>query len=229
MFSMLPRTKRDVSFVTRKSYARLPQILDIPNLIGVQLDSFRWFQEEGLSQLLEEISPIQDFTGNRLELSFVDYEFRTPRYSEQECRHRDLTYSAQLYVKARLLVKGTGEIKEEDLFFSSLPLMTAKGTFITSGAERVVVSQLLRSPGVFFTQEEDTTSGRALCNAKLIPTHGAWLEVETNNRNVISAKIDGKRRIPITTLLRAIGYSNDEELLNLFSKEDSSPEHQFTR
>ena len=229
MVSMLPHAERDASFVARKSYARLPQILDIPNLIGVQLDSFRWFQEEGLRQLLEEISPIQDFTGNRLELSFVDYEFRTPRYSEQECHHRDLTYSAQLYVKARLLVKGTGEIKEEDLFFSSLPLMTAKGTFITSGAERVVVSQLLRSPGVFFTLEEDTTSGRALCNAKLIPTHGAWLEVETNNRDVISAKIDGKRRIPITTLLRAIGYSDDEELLALFSKEDESPEHQFIR
>jgi DNA-directed RNA polymerase subunit beta len=228
MVSMLPHTERAASFVTRKSYARLPQILEIPNLIGVQLDSFRWFQEEGLRQLFEEISPIQDFTGNRLELSFIDYEFRTPRYSEQECRHRDLTYSAQLYVKARLLVKSTGEIKEEDLFFSSIPLMTAKGTFITSGAERVVVSQLLRSPGVFFTQDEDATSGRALCSAKLIPTHGAWLEVETNNRDVISAKIDGKRRIPITTLLRAIGFSGDEDLLKLFS-EDDSEEHQFIR
>ena len=227
MFSMLPHTKGDASPVARKSYAKLPQILDIPNLIAVQLDSFRWFQEEGLRQLLEDLSPIKDFTGNRLEISFVDYEFRTPRYSEQECRHRDLTYSAQLYVKARLLIKGTGEIKEEDLFFSSLPLMTAKGTFITSGAERVVVSQLLRSPGAFFTVEEDATSGRGLCSAKLIPTHGAWLEVETNNRDVISAKIDGKRRIPITTLLRAIGYSDDQELLNLFSKEDDAPEHQF--
>ncbi len=222
-----PHTKGCTSFVARKSYAKLPKILDIPNLIGVQLDSFRWFQEDGLRQLLEEISPIQDFTRNRLELSFVDYEFRTPRYSEQECRHRDLTYSAQLYLKARLLVKATGEIKEEDLFFSSLPLMTAKGTFITSGAERVVVSQLLRSPGVFFTLEEDTSSGRELCSAKLIPTHGAWLEIETNNRDVISAKIDGKRRIPITTLLRAIGYSDDIDLLNLFSKEDDSLEHQF--
>jgi len=229
MIFMSPHTEKKMSPVVRKSYARLPQILDVPNLIEVQLDSFRWFQEKGLRQLLEEISPIKDFTGNRLELSFINYEFRPPRHSEQECLHRDLTYSIPIYVRARLLVKGTGEIKEEDLFFGSLPLMTAKGTFITSGAERVVVSQLLRSPGVFFTLEEDASSGRALCNAKLIPTHGAWLEFETSNRDVISAKIDGKRKIPITTLLRAIGYSSDEELLNLCSKEDSSPDHQFVR
>ena len=229
MVSMLPSTTKERALTLRKSYARLPDVLEVPNLIEVQLDSFRWFQEQGLRQLLEEISPIKDFTGNRLELSFIDYEFHAPRYSEQECRHRDLTYSAQLYVRARLLVKATGEIPEEDLFFGSLPLMTANGTFITSGAERVVVSQLLRSPGVFFTLEEDVTSGRSLCHAKLIPTHGAWLEIETNNRDVISAKIDGKRRIPITTLLRAIGYSSDQELFDLFSKEDSSPEHQFIR
>ena len=229
MVSMLSQTATGASFSSRKSYARLPHVLDVPNLIEVQLNSFRGFQEEGLRTLLKEISPIKDFTGNRLELNLVDYEFRAPRHSEQECRHRDLTYSTQLYVKASLLVKVTGEIKEEDLFFGSLPLMTAKGTFITSGAERVLVNQLLRSPGVFFTLEEDATSGRALCHAKLIPTHGAWLEIETNNRDVISAKIDGKRRIPITTLLRAIGYSNDEELIELFSGEDTTPEHQFIR
>jgi DNA-directed RNA polymerase subunit beta len=228
MAAIVPHTK-DTSPVSRKSYAKLPHVLDVPNLIEVQLSSFRSFQEEGLKRLLEEISPIKDFTGNRLELSFIDYEFRTPRHSEEECRHRDLTYSTQLYVRARLLVKATGEIKEEDLFFGSLPLMTARGTFITSGAERVVVSQLLRSPGVFFTLVEDATSGRDLCSAKLIPTHGAWLEVETNNRDVISAKIDGKRRIPVTTLLRAIGYGSDEELLGLFSGDDTSEEHQFIR
>ena len=229
MASVLPQTEKETSPVSRKSYAKLPYVLDVPNLIEVQLNSFRRFQEEGLRRLLDEISPIKDFTGNRLELSFIDYEFRAPRHSEQECRHRDLTYSTQLYVRARLLVKATGEIKEEDLFFGSLPLMTARGTFITSGAERVVVSQLLRSPGAFFILEEDATSGRDLCHAKLIPTHGAWLEVETNNRDVISAKIDGKRRIPVTTLLRAIGYSGDEELLGLFPEDDDSPEHQFIR
>ena len=222
-------TKKKVSPIFRKSYARLPLILDVPNLIKVQLDSFLRFQEKGLKKLLEDISPIKDFTGNRLELSFTGYEFRTPRHSEQECRQRDLTYSAPFYVRAKLLVKGTGEIKEQDLFFGDIPLMTAKGTFIISGAERVVVSQLLRSPGVYFTIEEDATSGRELCHAKLIPDRGAWLEFETSNRDVISAKIDGRRKIPITTLLRTIGYSSDEQLLNMFSKEDSSSEHQFIR
>ncbi len=226
--STAPTGKRKL-ISSRKSYARLPHILDVPNLIKVQLDSFLWFQEKGLKQLLEEASPIKDFTGNRLELSFIGYEFREPRYSEQESRQRGLTYSAPLYIRARLLVKVTGEIKEEDIFLGDIPLMTAKGTFIISGAERVVVSQLLRSPGVYFTTKEDPVSGRELCYAKLIPTRGAWLEFETSNRDVISAKIDGKRKIPITTLLRAIGYGSDEQLLNLFSKEDDSPEHQFTR
>ncbi len=214
-------------FVLRKSYAKLPEILAVPNLVKVQLDSFHWFQEEGLKQLLEEISPIKDFTGTRQEISFVGYEFREPRNSEKECAQRDLTYSAPLYIKTRLLVKGTGEIKEQDLFFGDIPLMTTKGTFITGGAERVVVSQLLRSPGVYFVAEEDPTSGRRLCHAKLVPGHGAWLEFETNNQGVISVKINGKRKIPATTLLRAIGFSSDEELLDLFSKGDDSQERQF--
>jgi DNA-directed RNA polymerase subunit beta len=215
--------------VPRKSYARLPQILEVPNLLKIQTDSFHWFQEQGLRHLLEEISPIEDFTGNRLALSFTDYEFREPHHSEPECRQRDLTYSAPLYVRTQLLIKETGEIKEQDLFFGDIPLMTAKGTFITSGAERVAVSQLLRSPGVHFSIEEDATSGRELCHAKLIPTRGAWLEFETNNRDVISAKIDGKRKIPITTLLRAIGYGREKQLQTLFSTEDNSPEHQYIR
>jgi DNA-directed RNA polymerase subunit beta len=217
------------STITRKSYAKLPNVLDVPNLIKVQLDSFQRFQEDGLKQLLEEISPIKDLTGNRLELGFVAYEFREPRpgHSEQECHERDQTFSAPLYVKVRLLVKETGEIKEQDLFFGDIPLMTSKGTFITSGAERVVVSQLLRSPGVYFTREEDPVTGRDLCQAKLIPTRGAWLEFETSNRNVISTKIDGKRKIPITTLLRAIGFGSDEELLKLFEKEEKQSEYKY--
>ncbi len=215
--------------LSRKSYGKLPHVLDVPNLIKVQLDSFQRFQEEGLRQLLEEVSPIKDLTGNRLELSFVAYEYREPRpgHSEQECHERDLTYSAPLYVKVRLLVKDTGEIKEQDLFFGDIPLMTAKGTFITSGAERVVVSQLLRSPGVYFTCDEDPVSGRTLCSAKLIPTRGAWLEFETSNRNVLSAKIDGKRKIPITTLLRGLGYGSDDILLKMFEAEDSLTDHNY--
>ena len=214
--------------VARKIYSRLPQILDVPNLIEVQLASYRWFQEEGIKHLLEEISPIKDFTGNRLELSFIGYEFREPRYSEQECCQREQTYSVPLYVKARLLVKSTGEIKEPfDLFFGDIPMMTAKGTFITSGTERVVVSQLLRSPGIYFTAEEDTNTGRRLCRANLVPSRGAWLEFETSSRDVISVKIDGKRKIPVTTVLKAIGYSSDDEIKGIFAKEDSDPDRQF--
>jgi len=134
-------TEKDLYPVARKSYARLPQILPVPNLIEVQLESFRWFQEEGLRQVLEEVSPIRDFTGNRLELNFIGYEFREPRHTESECLQRDLTYSAPLYVKTRLLIKGTGEIKEQDLFLGDIPLMTIRGTFIkwsgTSGGQPV--------------------------------------------------------------------------------------------
>jgi DNA-directed RNA polymerase subunit beta len=213
----------------RISFSHLPQILEVPNLIEVQLNSFRWFQEKGLKELFEEISPIKDFTGNRLELSFVGYEFREPRHNEQECRQKDLTYSAPLYVRTRLLVKETGEIKEQDLFFGDIPLMTAKGTFITSGAERIVVSQLLRSPGVYFTAKDDPASGRVLCSGKVIPTRGAWLEFETSNRDVIAGKIDGKRKIPMSTLLRAIGYSADEQLFKLVEDVDTNPDHLYMK
>ena len=212
------------------SYAHISQVVEVPNLIDLQLASFQWLQEDGIKQLLEELSPIKDFTGNRLELSFVDYEFREPRLSEQECTQRDQTYSITLYVKARLLVKGTGEIKEPfDLFFGDMPMMTAQGTFITSGTERVIVSQLLRSPGVYFTVAEDAVSGRRMCNANLIPSRGAWLDFETSTRDVISVKIDGKRKIPITTLLRAIGFASDDELLSMFAGEDNDPDHQFIK
>ena len=208
-------TKSMKSLVPRYSYAKLPQLLDVPNLVTIQLEPFRWFQEEGLRLLLEEISPIKDFTGNRLEISFTGYEFREPTHSEQECRQRDLTFSAPLYVKTRLLLKATGEIKEQDLFFGDIPLMTTNGTFITGGAERVIVSQLLRSPGVYLVSEEDPASGRKLCKAKLIPSHGAWLEFDTSNADVISIKINGKRKVPCTTLLRALGYSQDKQLIAL--------------
>ena len=189
-------TEKRTSFVARKSYAKLPEVLGVPNLIQVQLDSYRWFQEEGLKHLFAEVSPIKDFTGNRYELSFVGYELRPGQstLTEAECRKRDQTYSAPLYVRTRLLLKATGEIKEQDLFFGDIPLMTTTGAFVTSGIERVVVSQVLRSPGIYFTTERDAASGRQLCSAKLIPTRGAWLELETSGRNILSAKINGKRK-----------------------------------
>ena len=222
-------TKSVKALIPRHSYARLPQILGVPNLVTIQLEPFRWFQEEGLRLLLDEISPIKDFTGNRLEISFTGYEFREPTHSEQECRQRDLTFSAPLYVRTRLLLKATGEIKEQDLFFGDIPLMTTNGTFITGGAERVIVSQLLRSPGVYLISEDDPASGRKLCKAKLIPSHGAWLEFDTSNADVISVKINGKRKVPCTTLLRALGYGSDAQLLKLFNKDDTVAEHQFIR
>lgn len=212
-----------------KSFAKLPETLEIPDLIHVQLDSFRWFQEEGLRELFEEISPIQDYTNTRLELHFVDYEFREPQHSIPECLERGLTYSSPIHVTAQLMVKETGEIKQQELYFSDFPLMTDAGTFIISGVERVVVNQLTRFPGVYFTLERDPSSGRELCVAKLVAEHGAWLDFDTSNRDVISVKVSGKRKILVTTLLRAIGFEGDETLLSLFQDVDNSPEHDFIR
>jgi len=212
-----------------KSFAKLPETLEIPDLIHVQLDSFRWFQEEGLRELFEEISPIQDYTNTRLELHFVDYEFREPQHSIPECLERGLTYSSPIHVTAQLVVKETGEIKQQELYFSDFPLMTDVGTFIISGVERVVVNQLTRFPGVYFTLDRDPSSGRELCVAKLVAEHGAWLDFDTSNRDVISVKVSGKRKMPITTLLRTIGFESDEALFSLFQDVDNSPEHAFLR
>ncbi len=212
-----------------KSFAKLPKTLEIPDLIQGQLNSFRWFQEEGLKELFEEISPIQDYTNTRLELHFVDYEFREPQHSIHECLERGLTYSSPVHVTAQLVVKETGEIKQQELFFSDFPLMTNNGTFIISGVERVVVNQLTRFPGVYFTLDRDPSSGRELGFAKLVAEHGAWLDFDTSNRDVISVKVSGKRKIPVTTLLRAIGFDSAETLFPLFQDVDDSPEHAFIR
>ena len=202
-----------VSLPERVSFARIPDIRSMPSLIQVQLDSFSWFKREGLRELFAEISPIEDFTNKNLKLEFIipDEPFGEPKYTEDQCRERDATYAAPLYVKARLTYKETGEIQEKDIFMGDFPLMTKEGTFIINGAERVVVSQLVRSPGVYFTAEEDPTTGRSLFAAKLIPNRGAWLEFETSNKNLLSVKIDRKRKIPITTLLRAMGAIGDRD------------------
>ncbi|MBF8266494.1 MAG: DNA-directed polymerase subunit beta [Dehalococcoidia bacterium] len=213
----------------QKSYARIPQVMDVPNLIQLQTISFEWFKVEGLASLFREVSPIQDFTGGRFDLSFLDHEFHPPKYSSEECRIRESTYSAPLYVTARLLIKETGEIKEQKLFMGDVPMMTSKGTFVINGAERVVVSQLVRSPGVYFTTEKDLASDRDLCLGKLIPYRGAWLEFETSTRDVLSVKVDRKRRAPVTTLLRALGLVGEEELLTLFQDVDNDPQHQYMK
>ena len=211
----------EVPGAERISYARIAEVLAMPNLIRLQLDSFRWFIEEGLKELFAEISPIQDFTGKNLELQFLDYSFGVPKYSVQECRERDMTFAAPLRVKVRLRAKESGEIKEQDIFMGDFPLMTEHGTFVINGAERVVVSQLVRSPGAYFTVEEDPATGHPLCSAKLIPNRGAWLEFETSNKDILSVKVDRKRKIPVTTLLRAIGLGTDEQLLEAFAEVDT--------
>ena len=213
----------------QKSYAKIPQVLDVPNLIQLQIASFDWFMGECLTALFQEISPIQEFTGGRFELSFLDHEFQAPKYSEVECRAREITYAAPLYVTARLLIKETGEMKEQRLFMGDIPMMTSQGTFVINGAERVVVSQLVRSPGVYLTLERDAASDRDLCSGKLIPYRGAWLEFETSNKDVLSVKVDRKRKAPITTLLRALGLVDEDELLTMFQDVDNDPQHQYMR
>ncbi len=222
--------------VSKKSYAKIAHVLDIPHLIRIQVDSFEWFRKEGLRELLDEISPIEDFTGTRMKLRFRDYSFGESKHSELDCRERDMTFSAPLKVWVELEVKETGEVKEQELFMGDFPLMTPNGTFVINGAERVVVSQLVRSPGVYFTLETDPTTGRELCYGKLIPNRGAWLEFETSNKNVMSVKVDRKRKIPVTTLLRAIDaeegvpeaeLGSNERILAKFADIDTNPDHPY--
>src|SRR5687767_7831619 len=219
----------------RISYARIDRKVDgisyekfeIPNLIELQLDSFAWFIDKGLRELFDEISPIKDFTGKVMELQFLDYEFGTPKYSEEECRTKDLTFSKPLYVNVELLIKETGEIQRQRVYMGDYPWMTDQGTFVINGAERVVVSQLVRSPGVYYSELEDPTSGRMLYSAKVIPNRGAWLEFETNNKDQLWVKVDRKRKIAATTLLRAVGYEENDEIAALFSGVDADPEHPY--
>ncbi|MBC7233902.1 MAG: DNA-directed RNA polymerase subunit beta [Chloroflexi bacterium] len=222
-----------------KTYARIPEVYPLPNLIEVQLNSYEWFKKEGLAELFEEISPIVSYGGD-LEMYFLDYWFEEPKYSEEECRTRDMTYAAPLYVRVRLKNNAAGgEITEQNVYLGDFPLMTPQGTFVINGAERVVVSQLIRSPGAYFTVDEDAVTGRRLCSAKLIPNRGAWLECDTSRRDVLSVKVDRKRKLPITILLRALGAisgvegdelireGTDEELLQLFAAVDMSSEHPY--
>ena len=201
------------SLPERVSFARIPDIREMPSLIQVQIDSFEWFKREGLKELFAEISPIEDFTGKNLKLEFIvpDDAFEEPKYTEDQCRERDATYAAPLYVTVRLTYKETGVIQEKRIFMGDFPLMTKEGTFIINGAERVVVSQLVRSPGVYFTSDNDPSTGRPLFAAKLIPNRGAWLEFETSNKDLMSVKIDRKRKLPVTTLLRAMAAIGDRD------------------
>ncbi len=189
--------------LNQKSYATVREVMGVPNLVRVQSEAFEWFKKSGLRELFDEISPIISFN-KRWELSFGDYRFGEPKYEELECRERAMTYAAPLWVEVQLLDKETGEIQRQDVFMGDFPLMTEQGTFIINGAERVVVSQLIRSPGVYFTVDEDRSTGRELCMAKLIPNRGAWMEFETSRKDVLSVKVDRKRKIPLTVFMRAV-------------------------
>jgi len=191
--------------------------LPLPDLIKIQLDSYNWFLEEGLKELFEEVSPIDDFTGKKYELSFKGYKFDQPKVDEELAKEKNLSFEASLKATLELLIKETGEVKTQEIFLGDYPVMTDRGTFIINGVERVVVSQLVRSPGVFFTRE----GAAEYFSAKIIPSRGAWLEIETAQNGVMSVKIDRKRKLPVTTLLRAFGFGTDTEIKELFKDVDT--------
>ena len=198
----------------RWSYSRIREVLGMPNLIEIQQNSYRWFLEEGLREMFRDISPIQDFTGN-LVLEFIDYNLGEPKYEVEECKERDVTFAAPLRVKVRLINKETGEVKEQEVFMGDFPLMTDKGTFIINGAERVIVSQLVRSPGVYYNESTDP-SGKKLYGATIIPNRGAWLEFESDLNDNLFVRVDRTRKLPATVLIRALGYASNGEILELF-------------
>ena len=192
----------------RMSFSRIDEVIGMPNLIEVQKNSYQWFLDEGLKEVFKDISAIGDYTGN-LVLDFIDYRLdKQPKYTIKECKERDVTYAAPLRVTARLLNKETGEIKQQEVFMGDFPLMTDSGTFIINGAERVIVSQLVRSPGVFFDESYDKT-GKKLFTATMNPNRGAWLEYETDSNDVFYVRIDKNRKLPVTTLVRALGLGTD--------------------
>ncbi len=203
----------------RMSFAKINEVLDMPNLIEVQKNSYDWFLNEGLRDVFDETAAITDYNGN-LVLDFIDYRLEeTPKYTVEECKERDVTYSTALYVRVRLLNKETGEIKESEVFMGDFPLMTDSGTFVINGAERVIVSQLVRSPGVYFGMVHDTL-GKELYSATVIPNRGAWLEYETDSSDVFYVRIDKNRKIPVTVLARALGLSTDAEILDFFGEDE---------
>ena len=203
----------------RMSYSGKEEVLEMPNLIGVQVNSYKWFLEEGLDEAFKDISPITDFSG-KLSLEFVDYKLNEEdkKYTIEECKERDATYSAPLKVNVRLINNETGEINQHDVFMGDMPLMTETGTFVINGAERVIVSQLVRSPGIYYSIGRDKT-GKALFSCQVIPNRGAWLEYETDANDVFYVKVDRNRKVPVTVLIRSLGVGTDEEILNLFGDE----------
>ncbi|MEW5865773.1 MAG: DNA-directed RNA polymerase subunit beta [Bacillota bacterium] len=203
----------------RLSFSKIDEVLDVPNLIEIQQRSYEWFLSEGLLETFRDISPIQDFTGN-LVLEFVDYSLGEPKYSVEECKQRDVTYSAPLKVRVRLINKETGEVKEQEVFMGDFPLMTEKGTFIINGAERVIVSQLVRSPGVYYGRTIDP-NGKPLYSASVIPNRGAWLELEMDSQECVWVRVDRTRKLPVTVLIRAVGYGTEAQIIDLLGDSEA--------
>ena len=195
----------------RVSFAKLDEVLPLPDLVGIQRESFDWLLSEGLKEVLEEVSPIEDFT-EQFQLYFGKHQFKDVKASEEECRDKDITYSQPLFVEATFVNKVTGEIKEQEVFMGDFPIMTGRGTFIINGTERVVVSQLVRSPGAYFSKDLDKTSDKDVFIAKIIPGRGAWLEFDVDKKDTVGVRIDRKRRQNVTVLLKALGWTSDEIL-----------------
>jgi len=205
----------------RRSFAKIPEVLEVPNLIALQRDSFKWFLDEGLRDTFHDISPIEDFTGT-LAVEFGAHEFGDPKYTVDECKEKDMSYQAPLFVEVRFINKDTGEIKEQQVFMGDFPLMTDRGTFVINGTERVVVSQLVRSPGVYYAEDLDKTSDKIVYTTKVIPARGAWLEIETDRRDIVSVRVDRKRKQPATVLLKALGIAETrEEILEMFDNSEA--------
>ena len=203
---------------TRMSYSKINEVLEMPNLIEVQKNSYQWFLDKGLKEVFEDISPITDFSGN-LVLEFIDFSLDSePKYSVEECKERDATYAASLKVKARLYNRELDELKEQEIFMGDFPLMTETGTFIINGAERVIVSQLVRSPGIYYASEFDKV-GKKLLSSTVIPNRGAWLEYETDSNDVFYVRVDRTRKVPVSVLIRAMGVGSDAEIIELFGEE----------
>ena len=204
---------------TRRSFSRIKEVLKLPNLTDVQTQSYKWFLNEGIREMFDDIMPISDFSG-KLSLEFVDYKLLKPKYTLEEARNHDANYSAPLHVTLKLTNHETGEIKTQDVFFGEFPLMTDSGTFVINGAERVIVSQLVRSPGVYYHSDFDK-NGRQIFGATVIPIRGAWLEYETDAKDLAYVRIDRTRKLPLTVLIRALGFGSDSEIADMFGESDS--------
>ena len=219
MFSLLGHAVNYGSHRTRRSFSRIKEVLKLPNLTDVQTQSYKWFLNEGIREMFDDIMPISDFSG-KLSLEFVDYKLLKPKYTLEEARDHDANYSAPLHVTLKLTNHETGEIKTQDVFFGEFPLMTDSGTFVINGAERVIVSQLVRSPGVYYHSDFDK-NGRQIFGATVIPNRGAWLEYETDAKDLAYVRIDRTRKLPLTVLIRALGFGSDSEIADMFGESDS--------